>query len=250
MPRFTIFSPTRNAGPYVVKCIESVLGQSFTDWELFYISDASDDATFPLALGYSLTDNRVHVVSNPVRVGSVQNFLNVFPQMRGDIIVQLDGDDWFSSPDSLAIIDSYYRQDEEVEATNGTWQPSSTAGCTSDRNITYERLWRFRDGRGVAHPARTWQRPLTARFLQERPSFMLDANGKLPDRVFDVVVFSHAIWYARKIATVREIVYTINLDNPLRDHKLIGPAPLEQLASHVAGYWIELERVSGGGLHV
>lgn len=61
-PAFTVVMPAYNAAAYLSQTIESVLSQTFTDFELIIIDDGSTDDTSEIAHKYSKIDNRVKVL--------------------------------------------------------------------------------------------------------------------------------------------------------------------------------------------
>ena len=47
MPKLTVIIPVRNEEKRLPRCLQSILAQSFTDWEVICIDDGSSDGTFP-----------------------------------------------------------------------------------------------------------------------------------------------------------------------------------------------------------
>ncbi len=62
-PTFTVVMPAYNAGAFIPQTIESVLSQTFTDFELIIIDDGSKDNTAAIAFNYSNKDKRVKFLS-------------------------------------------------------------------------------------------------------------------------------------------------------------------------------------------
>lgn len=61
MPTVSIILPAKNSGAYLKRCIDSVISQRFTDWELLIINDNSSDNTGDIAKAYSVNDSRIKV---------------------------------------------------------------------------------------------------------------------------------------------------------------------------------------------
>ena len=59
MPFFSIILPTFNRAHLVARAIESVLVQTFTDWELIIVDDGSRDNTFEIIRPFVLKDERI-----------------------------------------------------------------------------------------------------------------------------------------------------------------------------------------------
>ena len=68
-PRISVLLTSYNRERYIAAAIESVLAQSFTDFELLIVDDGSKDATIEIARRY-LHDSRVRVVENGRNLGS------------------------------------------------------------------------------------------------------------------------------------------------------------------------------------
>ena len=62
MPRVTVLMPTYNVAPYVREAIDSVMQQTYTDFELLVIDDCSTDDT--VSVVRSINDPRIHIIQN------------------------------------------------------------------------------------------------------------------------------------------------------------------------------------------
>lgn len=90
----SIIIPTYNHGQYLRKAIESVLNQTFQDWELFIINNMSTDNTEEIVNSY--TDSRIKLLffSENKIIGSVRNF--GIKSSKAPVIALLDSDDvWY-----------------------------------------------------------------------------------------------------------------------------------------------------------
>ncbi len=99
-PTVSVIIPAYNAANFISQTIESVLNQTFTDFELLVIDDGSTDNTLAIANQYALSDRRIQVLSQTNRgVSATRN--HGVQIAKGDLIAFLDADDlWF--PDKLA----------------------------------------------------------------------------------------------------------------------------------------------------
>ena len=62
MARISVIVPAYNAEGLISACIESVLAQQFTDWELIVVNDGSKDGTAALCDAYAEKDSRIRVI--------------------------------------------------------------------------------------------------------------------------------------------------------------------------------------------
>ena len=64
MPKVTIVLPTYNGEKYIKKSIDSIINQTYKDWELIIVNDCSNDKTGSIIDKYSQEDCRIHIINN------------------------------------------------------------------------------------------------------------------------------------------------------------------------------------------
>lgn len=93
MPNISIIVPVYKAENVLAKCVDSVLAQTFADWELLLIDDGSPDGSGALCDDYAGQDDRVRVFHKPN--GGVSSARNLgMEEAKGDYILFIDADDW------------------------------------------------------------------------------------------------------------------------------------------------------------
>ena len=105
VPRFTVTIPAYNASATIAETIESVLAQTFTDWEMVIVDDGSTDDTRQVGLGYAAKDPRIRVISQENR-GSGGAYNTAVAAARADLLVMLSADDLLL-PEHLATFDPF-----------------------------------------------------------------------------------------------------------------------------------------------
>jgi glycosyltransferase involved in cell wall biosynthesis len=100
----SIISPAYNHGKFISDCIESVLAQTYPNWEMIIIDDGSTDSTFAIANEYSSKDNRIKAFTQKnigiFRLGESYNF--ALTKCSGKYVAVLECDDvWL--PEKLRI---------------------------------------------------------------------------------------------------------------------------------------------------
>jgi len=88
--------PVYNSERYLAASIESVLEQSFTDFELIISDNASNDGTAAICARYAARDPRIRLLRNPVNLGGNPNYRRVAEAARGEYFK------WAASNDLLA----------------------------------------------------------------------------------------------------------------------------------------------------
>ena len=108
-PIVSIVTPAFNAEHFIAHTIESVLRQTFTDFELLVIDDGSDDGTSGIAERYAKRDSRIHLSRQTNRgIAAARN--SGIKQARGRLIALLDSDDlWLPTflCEQLAILEEH-----------------------------------------------------------------------------------------------------------------------------------------------
>ena len=92
--RFSVIIPLYNKAPYVAKAIESVLAQSFTDYELVIMDDGSQDGSFEVALRCVEGHPNCHIYRQVNKGVSVARN-NAVALSQGEYLCFLDADDWW-----------------------------------------------------------------------------------------------------------------------------------------------------------
>lgn len=116
-PSVTVLLAVHNGGRYLSQAIESVFAQSYGDFELLVVDDASDDDS-PEYLA-SLRDPRVRVVRNERNLGQVPSLNRGLSEARGGYIARIDADD-VMLPTRLARQVEILETDTRVGLV-GTW---------------------------------------------------------------------------------------------------------------------------------
>lgn len=100
MPKVSVLMPMYNSEKYIRKAIQSVLNQSFKDFELLILNDGSTDGSKAIALGYD--DKRIKVLENESNQGLARTRNRLFAEASGEYIAWLDSDD-IALPERLRV---------------------------------------------------------------------------------------------------------------------------------------------------
>jgi glycosyltransferase involved in cell wall biosynthesis len=92
-PKVSVCIPTYNYGRFIPDAIESVLGQTFNNFELLVVDNCSSDNTREVVENYSRRDARVLYICNEVNVGMVGNWNRCLKHASGEYIKILCADD-------------------------------------------------------------------------------------------------------------------------------------------------------------
>lgn len=96
MAKVSIIIPIYNVGGYLPKCLDSVLGQTFKDWEAICVDDGSTDNCSKIVRQYAEGDGRIKVYRQENQGLSIARRTG-FYHANGDFLVFLDSDDWIDT---------------------------------------------------------------------------------------------------------------------------------------------------------
>ncbi|CAA6812546.1 MAG: Putative N-acetylgalactosaminyl-diphosphoundecaprenol glucuronosyltransferase [uncultured Sulfurovum sp.] len=125
----SIITPSYNAQDYLKPCIESVLSQTYTDWEMLIVDDCSSDNSREIIEAYAKKDSRIKPTFLQKNVGAAMARNDAIATSEGHYIAFLDSDDtWiphklekqlkFMQKNDIAFsYSSYYTMSETGENT-------------------------------------------------------------------------------------------------------------------------------------
>ncbi len=117
IPLVSVILPVYNAESTLADAIQSIINQTYTDFELIIIDDASTDRT--VSIVESFNDSRIRLICKPLNAGLTDS-LNVGIQTcQGQLVARMDGDD-ISMPTRLEMQVAFLKSNPHVSIV-GTW---------------------------------------------------------------------------------------------------------------------------------
>jgi glycosyltransferase involved in cell wall biosynthesis len=104
---FTVITVTYNSADFLDQCIQSVLAQTFIDFEYIIADDNSSDNSWDIINRYN--DPRIKTYRNHLNLGEYPNRTKAINQARGEYVIFIDGDD-VMYPHALDVFARYVRQ--------------------------------------------------------------------------------------------------------------------------------------------
>ncbi|PSB52488.1 glycosyl transferase [filamentous cyanobacterium Phorm 6] len=124
-PQVSVIIPAYNGDRYIVQAVESVLAQTFTDYEIIVVDDGSTDETYQVLQPYF---DRIRYVYQENRgVAAARN--RGIQEAKGKFIAFLDQDDFFA-PDKLAAQIALFHQQPSLGIVNSGWRLVNNQGET------------------------------------------------------------------------------------------------------------------------
>ena len=220
--KFIVVVPLYNAGKWVDKCLKSLLFQTYRNYECIIMDDCSTDNSFDMVKKIVGHDERFKIVKNSVNVGPLANAYNGANKLfksPEDIVVVLDGDDFFASKNTLSILNSYYN-DESCWMTYGSYiNLSDKKRGKFSKQIPYEIIENnaYRDYQWSSSHLRSYKmfllQSINPEDLKSSDGSFFRASGDLAT-MFPLLEMS-----GTNAKYIKEILYIWNDLNDLNEHK-------------------------------
>ncbi len=101
-PLISILIPFKNTACFITSCLDSILRQSYTNWEIIAVNDHSTDASTTLVASYAHADSRIHMFLNE-GTGIISALRTAIKHSKGQLVTRMDSDDIMLS-DKLLIL--------------------------------------------------------------------------------------------------------------------------------------------------
>jgi len=184
--RFSVIVSAYNIERYIARAIESILNQTFQNYELIIVNDASTDKTLEEINKFS--DERIKIIDNKknLGLGAVRNI--GIEEATGEYIIHLDGDDALYEDITLERIDKLIGEDKpdivylgykDVGGFNRT-HLSTAENSTKEARLTCDA--------NFSVPSKCWRR-----------EFVVDNNIRFKENIYyeDMVYSTHATILAK-----------------------------------------------------
>ena len=167
VPRVSVLMTIYNAAPYLRQSLDSLLGQTFEDWELIAIENGSSDSSPGILASYK--DPRIGVFAVATNMGRTGGLRYAFKRARGEYIAVLDADD-LSHRERLAA--QVVRLDAEPDlGLLGTW-----AEVIDGAGVRL-RAWEPPVGTAELHDRLGWENPIVHSSAMYRRALAEAAGG-------------------------------------------------------------------------
>lgn len=152
--------PVYNAEKYLASAIESILSQTFRDFEFIIVDDGSNDASWKIIREYQRKDPRIRPLRNRSNLRTTKTLNRGLKKAKGKYIIRMDADDW-SYPERVARQFEFMEKHPEIGVSGGTIEI-----CDENLNIMNKRGYPLTDRKvrqkifrysPFAHPATIWR---------------------------------------------------------------------------------------------
>ena len=110
--------PAKNAGEFVGAAVESIIDQTYKNWEMIVVDDGSTDETGKILQKFAKKDKRITVITNMQSKGIGASLNLALTKAKGKYIARMDGDD-ISLPNRLATQVAFLQKHPKIVAVGG-----------------------------------------------------------------------------------------------------------------------------------
>ncbi len=162
-PRVSVVTATHNGARFLAAAIQSILGQSYSDFEYVIVDDVSTDASAAILAGFAAHDSRVRVVTNSVQLGPAGALNRALAAAQGSYVAVLDHDD-LALPERLARQVAFLDAHPEVGAVGAQARIIDEGSATINHQAypTHPAVvrWQLLFGASLLHSASMYRRVL------------------------------------------------------------------------------------------
>lgn len=114
MELISVLMPTYNVERFVGEAVESILNQTWTNFEFIIVDDCSTDRTYDILKKYAAKDSRIHLFRNEINSKICKTLNKALSHAKGQFIVRMDGDD-ISQPDRFEKLYDFLQDHPNVD---------------------------------------------------------------------------------------------------------------------------------------
>ena len=136
-PFVSVVTPFYNTAPYLAGCIQSVLAQSYRNFEYLLVNNKSTDGSREIAARYAATDSRIRLIDNEAFVGQVENQNGAVAQISSESkYVKIVLADDFIYPECISRMVELAEREPGVGLVSSYWlEGDKTAGAGLPRGV-------------------------------------------------------------------------------------------------------------------
>jgi hypothetical protein len=119
MPTVSVLMSVYNGEPYLSHAVQSILAQTYRDFELVIVDDGSTDRTRDILASFEASDGRIRILRNERNIGLSHSLNRGLSAVRARLVARMDADD-LSRPDRLERQVAFLTERPEVDLV-GSW---------------------------------------------------------------------------------------------------------------------------------
>lgn len=201
MPKISIIVPVYKAEKYINRCIDSILAQTFTDWELLLVDDGSPDRSGKICDEYAIKDKRIRVFHK--ENGGVSSARNLgIDKMQGKYVTFVDADDWIDVETLEVCINKI--NEGQLDVLQYSWMRVNDEGQVLMKKVIKSDVLGLKDFADNANfNVCVWGSLIKTNIIRER-QICFNTKLKLAE---DQIFILTALLYAQRIQSISNTFY-------------------------------------------
>jgi glycosyltransferase involved in cell wall biosynthesis len=199
--KISILLPIYNAQHSLEKCLDSILNQTYQNFEIICVDDASTDRSLMIVKDYLNRDSRIHLIDKAQNQGSSFARRDALKKAKGTYVLCIDSDDWIE-PTMLEDLYHFAQQDPSYDMVYCDYYKNGTimhAPKILEENQSLKRI----KGRSFAFGNMLWNR-LVKKEVFDQVTFQAESMGE------DVYINTQLYFFSDKIAYLCKPLYHYN----------------------------------------
>lgn len=193
-PKISVLMPVYNCEKYLGLAIQSILDQTFKDFEFIIVDDCSTDKSWKIIKKYAAADKRIIILRNKKNLRTTKTLNSGLWKALGKYVARMDADDW-SYPDRLQKQFNFMENHPEAGVSGGAIEV-----CNRNLKVLNVRRYPLNDtlARKIifhyspfAHPATIWRRDLLEKVGGYNENFPLTQDYELYFRIGKICKFGN-----------------------------------------------------------
>lgn len=204
MSKISIIIPVYNTEKYLKQCLDSIINQTFEDFECICVNDGSTDNSLTILQEYSKKDNRIKII-NQKNSGSSVSRNNGIKQALGQYVSFIDADDWITDNYLEILYNKIIETDADIVRASFKFYYQKNDICESAKireihkiknNTDIERLYKGYAGAFV------WAKLYKKSLIKDNNIYFYEGKTA-EDCPFSALVYL----YAKKICFINDEIY-------------------------------------------
>lgn len=205
-PEISVIVPVYKVEPYLRECIDSILAQTFTDFELILVDDGSPDSCGAICDEYAEKDNRIIVIHQQNQgVSAARNAgMDI---MRGEYVAFIDSDDYIAANYFERLYNYLILENAEIAACQ--WLEDTNGLITEPKIPAMEDCVTVMSGPELTYKVYSFEIPLSVAVWAKLISRQLMEKYRFPLNVLceDRAIIPYVVYEAKVVAVCVDRLY-------------------------------------------
>lgn len=203
--RISVIIPVYNVEKYIARCIESILSQTFQDFEIVIVNDCTPDKSMEIVRRYAEQDNRIRIFNHDENMGLMWTRRTGYTNAQGEYFVFCDSDDYMPNNALELLYNAIIKTKADIVVGNHTYINTNGKSSIKSNRLDYgndkESVYKSLLNREMSHSI--WGK-IFSRKLFDSHSYDCFKNHTNAE---DAILFYELIQYVDSVQVIDDSVY-------------------------------------------